>query len=117
MRGRTATEEEGFTTVASLGLVAVLGLFTTMVLAVGVLQVQRHRAESAADLAALAAAQHVLEGPAVACAHARRAAAGQGAALDRCQLEGLDALVQVSVPLPGRLRPFGPLRSRARAGR
>jgi secretion/DNA translocation related TadE-like protein len=116
MRGR-ARGEEGFTTVASLGLVAVLGLFTTMVLAVGVLQVQRHRAESAADLAALAAAQHVLEGPDVACARARTAAAAQGVSVDRCEVVGLEVVVHVSVPLPGRLRPFGPLRSRARAGR
>jgi len=112
-RGRS---DEGFTTVAALGLVLALGAVTVLVVTVGVLQVLRHRAESAADLAALAAARHAWEGPSAACSAARTTAAAQGAALDGCVLDGLDAVVRVSLPLPGRLRPFGPLRSQARAG-
>ncbi len=108
--------EGGFSTVATLGLVSALIGFTALVLAVGVLRVARHRAEAAADLAALAAAHHALEGEVRACAAAARTAGAQHAAVDRCILDGLDAVVVVSLPLPGRLEPFGPVRGRARAG-
>lgn len=116
MRAGRDQSDSGFATVTALGLVAALAAFTALVVTVGVLQVVRHRAESAADLAALAAARHALEGPEVACAAARRTASAQGATVDRCRIEGVEAVVAVRTPLPGRLAPFGPLRAQARAG-
>jgi secretion/DNA translocation related TadE-like protein len=114
--GRRERGDDGFTTVASLGLLAVVVAATLVVLALGVVQVTRHRAESAADLAALAAAHHALEGREAACHAARKVAEAQRARLDRCALDGLDAVVRVTVPLPGRLAAFGPVPAQARAG-
>lgn len=80
--------ERGSATVWSLGIVAVLlALF-----AAGLLQVQavvlRHRAGAAADLAALAAADHALEGRAHACDLAREVATAQAARLATCSVTG-----------------------------
>jgi secretion/DNA translocation related TadE-like protein len=50
--------------------------------------VARHRAGSAADLAALAAADRALDGERPACALAARVAAAQGAVLRRCVVVG-----------------------------
>ncbi|MBY8881399.1 hypothetical protein K7862_27725 [Streptomyces sp. PLK6-54] len=50
--------------------------------------VARHRAGGAADLAALAAADHALDGSRVACGLAKKVAEAQGARLRRCEVEG-----------------------------
>jgi secretion/DNA translocation related TadE-like protein len=50
--------------------------------------VARHRAGSAADLAALAAADRALDGERPACALAARVASAQGAVLRRCVVVG-----------------------------
>jgi secretion/DNA translocation related TadE-like protein len=113
---RRPSTDDGFTTVVTLGLLTALIGFTTLVLAVGVLRLARHRAETAADLAALAAAQHAFEGEARACVAAVATARVQQAVVDRCSLDGLNAVVVVSLPLPGPLSRFGPLHGRARAG-
>lgn len=113
---RKARGDDGFTTVASLGLLVVVVAATLVVLALGVVQVTRHRAEAAADLAALAAAHHALEGPEAACRAARQVVEAQRASLRDCTLDGLDAVVRVTVPLPGRLGPLGPVPAQARAG-
>jgi secretion/DNA translocation related TadE-like protein len=57
-------------------------------LAMGQAVVVRHRAAGAADLAALAAADHWAEGTRAACATAGRVARAQGARLVRCAIEG-----------------------------
>jgi secretion/DNA translocation related TadE-like protein len=81
----------------------------------------RHRAESAADLAALAAAGRLLLDPGEACAEAAAIASAQGATLRACTIRA-DALedsveVDVSVPSPSSLVPgLPPARGRARAG-
>ncbi|MDQ6657630.1 MAG: flp pilus-assembly TadE/G-like family protein [Actinomycetota bacterium] len=90
-----------------------------VVLAVG-LQVAgaviaRHRAESAADLAALAGAARVLAGQQAACEMARTIAVANGAALDGCELVGFD--LRVTVWLDAVLGPLGgSATGRARAG-
>jgi secretion/DNA translocation related TadE-like protein len=69
--------------------------------AVGAAHVARHRAQSAADLAALAGAARVIEGPSAACARAADLAAANGAHLTGCELDGLDLTVTVEVtPAP-----------------
>ncbi|MEU5262458.1 Rv3654c family TadE-like protein [Amycolatopsis sp. NPDC021455] len=92
--------------VAALSGVAVLGFW------LGAAVVARHRAESAADLGALAAASHAAEGPVQACERARWVADRMGVALLTCRWQRLDAFVEVRVPALG----LGALSARARAG-
>lgn len=83
---------------------------------VGIVAAERHRADAAADAAALAAAGHVVAGPGSACAAAAAIARTDGAALTRCGLDGADAQVEVAVGLPGILQQFGRALGHARAG-
>lgn len=76
--------------------------------------VARHRAQSAADLAALAAARRVPAGPAVACAEARAVAGAMRAQLRTCHIDELDVVVAVAVPVGGRIGAEA--RAAARAG-
>ncbi len=86
-----------------LGLAAVLLLCGAVATALAAVAVTRHRAASAADLSALAAAGAVLEGPEVACDRARTLAAQVGALVTHCRVDGdrVDVVAQV--------RPAGPL--------
>ncbi|MFH9354425.1 Rv3654c family TadE-like protein [Kitasatospora sp. NPDC017646] len=95
------------------------GVFAATI-AVGAVVAARHRAESAADLAALAAADRLLLDPDGGCGRAAGIAATQGAALASCAVDRSADAVEVvaEVPvggLPLRL-PVGPARARARAG-
>ena len=76
----------------------------------------RHRAETAADLAALAAAVHVPDGRSGACAVGARIAGDNGATLRSCEVAGDEVEVVVSrrVSLGG-LGTFASV-ARARAG-
>jgi len=76
----------------------------------------RHRADAAADAAALAAAGEGGLDPDAACADAREAAARVGADLVRCTLSGPYATVTVRMVPPSSLRWLGPVSARARAG-
>ncbi|TDC58687.1 hypothetical protein E1200_32980, partial [Actinomadura sp. GC306] len=77
----------------------------------------RHRADAAADMAALAGAARVAEGTGGACASAERIAAESGARLARCRLQGDEVEVSVTVDI---VVPMGigavSVLSRARAG-
>jgi secretion/DNA translocation related TadE-like protein len=104
-----------------LGLSAVLGVVVLVVGLLGAVVVARHRAASAADLAALAAASRSLDGGGRACAAARDVASDAGAGVADCRLEGDTAVVTATVPAPAALRalrmPGGmEVRSTARAG-
>lgn len=109
-------DDSGFATVwaagAVVGLLVVLGLLAWL----GAAAVARHRATSAADLAALAAAAYAGDGPAEACERARLVTGRMGAQLKSCELSGWDALVQVSVRSHGFLADFAPAEAKARAG-
>ncbi|GGX74740.1 Rv3654c family TadE-like protein [Streptomyces minutiscleroticus] len=72
-------------TVAAL---AVLTIVFGAVLIAGQAVVVRHRAAGAADLAALAAADHWADGGAAACGAADRVARAQGTRVARCALYG-----------------------------
>ena len=61
--------------------------------------IARHRAASAADFAALAAAAEVISGQSAACDRAAELATAGGAQLDSCEVLGLDVRVMVSVPV------------------
>ncbi|GAB3136531.1 hypothetical protein GCM10027258_10860 [Amycolatopsis stemonae] len=95
--------------VAALTGVAVLGCW----LAAAV--VARHRAETAADLGALAAASHAAEGPDRACDRARWIADRMAVTLLTCRWQRLDAFVEVQAPSLGIGGLPGP-QARARAG-
>ncbi|SHK36899.1 helicase/secretion neighborhood TadE-like protein [Nocardiopsis flavescens] len=58
----------------------------------------RDRAETAADLAALAAASVAVHGADTACERARLTAEANGASLDTCEISGHTAEVVVAVP-------------------
>ncbi|MFI0966120.1 Rv3654c family TadE-like protein [Streptomyces sp. NPDC021080] len=83
-----ASSDRGSATVWTVGAIAVLCAVFGAVLSMGQAVVVRHRAAGAADLAALAAADHWSDGGTVACAHAERVARAQGARLVRCAVEG-----------------------------
>ncbi|MFG2789927.1 Rv3654c family TadE-like protein [Streptomyces sp. NPDC048419] len=80
--------DRGSATVWSLGAIAVLCVVFGVVLALGQAVVVRHRAAGAADLAALAAADHWADGGPAACARAGRQARTQGSRLVRCVVVG-----------------------------
>ncbi|KAB7847718.1 Rv3654c family TadE-like protein [Streptomyces mobaraensis] len=91
-RGRWADRRAGgdrgsasvWTAVAAAALCAVFLALLAMSQAV----LARHRAGGAADLAALAAADHALLGPEAACGVARRVADAQRAAVVACEVTG-----------------------------
>jgi secretion/DNA translocation related TadE-like protein len=71
-----------------VGAVAVLCAVFGAVLTMGQAVVIRHQAAGAADLAALAAADHWMKGADGACATAARVARAQDSRLVRCEVEG-----------------------------
>jgi secretion/DNA translocation related TadE-like protein len=103
--------ERGSATVWAALSATVLCVVLAAVLGLGKAVAARHRAGGAADLAALAAADRALEGPARACAAARHVAAAQGARVLRCGMRGDIA----DVTAAARWGPYDPS-VRARAG-
>ncbi|MEB3369433.1 Rv3654c family TadE-like protein [Saccharopolyspora mangrovi] len=101
-------------------LAAVLSLVVLVLLwwlvQLGAATVARHRAEGAADLAALAAASHAIGGRELACAQAGRVTSGMRAELVACTLTGREVRVEVTGELPGLLAGRRPPSARARAG-
>jgi secretion/DNA translocation related TadE-like protein len=85
-------------------VVVALGIAATLV---GAAVTNRHRAQVAADLGALAGARYVVEGAGTACGRAGEIVAANRGRLVDCRLDGLDLLVTVAV---------GPARAAARAG-
>ncbi|WP_241002702.1 Rv3654c family TadE-like protein [Streptomyces sp. CB01881] len=100
---------------------AVLGCAAfTAVLSVGAVIGARHRAESAADLAALAAADRLLLDVDGGCGRAAGIATAQAATVVSCtvdrEADAVEVVAEVRVGgLPVRL-PVGPARARSRAG-
>ncbi|GBE67409.1 hypothetical protein MFM001_38710 [Mycobacterium sp. MFM001] len=76
--------------------------------------VARHRAQAAADLAALAAAARLPAGADTACGRAAAVARAMRVDDIDCTVRGLDAVVSVRVAVP--LRGWGSARAAARAG-
>lgn len=101
-----------FAAIVSMGLLAVFWLGTQL----GAAVIIRHRAEGAADLAALAAAAHATRGTEFACARARWVSEGMRTAMVSCRLADRNARVRVRIEMPGLLSAFDPIGARARAG-
>lgn len=78
---------------------------------VGSAVVARHRAQAAADLAALAAAGVLPSGQETACGVAREVAAANSATVTACEVAGLDVVVRVEARAA-----VGVARAVARAG-
>ena len=109
--------DEGSGTVAVLGIVAVLATCCLMAAALFQGAAARHRAESAADLAALAAAQAVIDGrTSGSCSAAEGLASRNGAVLTSCVVRGEEAWVTTAVNVRGVLAGLGPATARAHAG-
>jgi secretion/DNA translocation related TadE-like protein len=82
--------------VVSLALLAMLWF----VLQLGAVTITRHRAEGAADLAALAAAAYAPHGQQLACERAKEVANGMHVEITDCRMDGWDARVVVRADLP-----------------
>jgi secretion/DNA translocation related TadE-like protein len=98
--------------------VACLGLLVLLAAALGVVSAMIHaqrRAQSAADLGALAAA-HALADGADGCAVGGRIAQANGAVLSSCQVSGPEVRLRVEVAGPRWLGQTGDLAAEARAG-
>jgi len=113
---RKPDSDRGFATVWAACAVAVLAFLGAFLFWLGAATAVRHRAESAADLAALAAAGEVSSGSEAACARARWVTDGMNVALSGCRVHQGDAFVEVQAALPGMLSRFGGAGARARAG-
>jgi secretion/DNA translocation related TadE-like protein len=114
-RARGEQREIGSATVWVLAVGLVFALLAAAVAVAGAAVVARHRAQSAADLAALAAALVALDGEQAACARAEQVTSRNGARLVACRLEGLDVVVTVEVSA-GLGDRAGPAEASARAG-
>jgi secretion/DNA translocation related TadE-like protein len=111
---RGPDRDAGSATVLVLGLTAVVWVAGLAVLLLAQVANARARAATAADLAALAGASHVVTGDS--CRAAARVAAAQSAELASCRVDGWRVQVTAHVPLGGALSLFPPAKARARAG-
>ena len=108
--------DRGSVTIWAAALAGLVWLGSSAAVLYGTAVAGRHRAEAAADLAALAAAVHVPDGAASACAVGTRIAVDNGGSLRSCEVVGDDVEVVVSrrVRVSG-LGAFAAV-ARARAG-
>lgn len=108
--------DRGSATVLATALVALAAALAVLLAGLTSAVVARHRAASAADLAALAAASTLSRSPDAACTAAERVAQRNGARISQC------AVGETSVDVSVRVRPAGPAGrlgaaiGRARAG-
>ncbi|WP_084497034.1 Rv3654c family TadE-like protein [Nocardia amamiensis] len=91
---------DGVATVfAGSALVALIGI-TLLIAQVGAVVVARHRAQAAADMAALAAASALVQGADVACAEADEVARRMGTRIRICTAVEWDVTVTVETNVP-----------------
>ena len=108
--------EQGTASLVAVAIMAVFLAVTAGGVYVGSAVIARHRAQAAADLAALAAAMHLADGIEAACMQASTVAKAMRAAITQCAVDKLDVVVTVDVNVAlGRLG-VGPARAFARAG-
>src|SRR4051794_36384816 len=112
--GASSDRDAGSATILVLGLAAVVWVAGLAVLMLAQVANARSRAATAADLAALAGAAHVITGDP--CGAARTVAIAQAAELGSCRVDGWIVQVTARMPLRGALRIFPPAQARARAG-
>lgn len=114
--GRRPLDDAGTATVLAAAAVGVLVLLLGLGLQVGAATIARHRAESAADLGALAGARAVVRGRDVACGRAEAVVAGNGARLVACSVEGWTVVVDTATSCGCVPSVSGDATGRARAG-
>ena len=110
---RPRSRDDGSATVLVVAMAGVLMFVMVGLSAVGGLVTAQRRAQSAADLAALAGAAAV---EADACAAALRVARANAASLDGCAVTGRDVRVTVSVAGPRLVGRDPRITAEARAG-
>jgi len=103
----------GAVTVVAAAMVVVLLTVTAGTACLGGAVVARHRAQAAADLAALAAAARLPAGAEAACAQATAVARAMRSTTSGCVADDLDVVVTVDVRVGAR---WGYARAAARAG-
>ena len=116
MSGARHRDDAGVATVLTLALAGVLAASGLVGVLLAGAVAARHRAESAADLAALDAAAHVVDGPDSACRAAARTARANGGRVVECDVDGEVVDIRVAAGYPGPLAGLGPATARARAG-
>ena len=84
-------DDRGLATVVAAGAIGAVGVLLGALLVLGSAVATRHRAENAADLAALAGAADSVRGREPACARAREVAGRNGATLVGCTWLGWDS--------------------------
>lgn len=94
-----AKDEGGVTVLAAFALTALL-VVVIAVVHVGSAVSARHRAQSAADLSALAAASALDRGVADACSTAEELVERMEGTLSDCVIDGWDVVVEVSISVP-----------------
>ena len=114
--GRRPPDDAGTATVLAAAAVGVLVLLLGLGLQVGAATLARHRAETAADLGALAGAREAVRGRDVACARADAVVAGNGARLVACSVEGWTVTVVTATSCACVPSVSGDAAGRARAG-
>ena len=100
-------DEHGSATLVAVAMMAVLMAVTVGGFYVGSAVISRHRAQAAADLAALAAAARLPAGGDSACGQAAAIAKAMGVSVADCTVDELDVVVAVTA---------GRARAAARAG-
>lgn len=116
--------DAGVATPFAATLILVLITLLSVVVQAGSALAARHRAEGAADLAALAAAAHLALGEEAACDKARMVTAAMGIGLVSCTAADGSTRIHVRAPVPGLtavpgltgIPGVGEVTARARAG-
>jgi secretion/DNA translocation related TadE-like protein len=110
------SDDRGAATVLACCALAALVVVTAMLVHIGSAVSVRHRAQSAADLAALAAAVGLDRGTAAACAAAQEVAGRMHTRLVSCTVENWDVEVTVTAPVLPSSLGVRDARAVARAG-
>jgi secretion/DNA translocation related TadE-like protein len=114
--GVYAPRDRGSATVLATALVALAAVLSVLLAGLASAVVARHRAGSAADLAALAAASTLGRSPGAACATAERVAQRNGARVSGCAVSLTSVDVSVRVRPAGATGRLGEAIGRSRAG-
>jgi secretion/DNA translocation related TadE-like protein len=108
--------DRGSATLLAVTMVALILAVCGGAVVVGMAVIARHRAQSAADLAALAAAGRLAAGQETACGWAASLAHAMRASVSGCVVQDLDVIVTVDVPVPLTRWGNDTARAAARAG-
>lgn len=100
-RDRVEGRDRGAATLVACVGAMVLLIVTGLAVHVGAAILARQRAETGADLAALAGAAQLLRGAEIACTAADQVARANGVEVTGCRTDGLDLLVEVAAEVGG----------------